>query len=134
MKRPSTFGQGWIKTWIVSVAALCMALIVGAAPASALAALPTNGNDTANQVIGCGVGTISQLQHDYHNGDGHNTTAQIQAVFNFSTFGISTADIDGMSDTNTFAGTVSKRGDVTISSGDTSNANLQNADISKPVA
>lgn len=61
-------------------------------------------NCDANAVVNCGAGSVSQLQGKYKNGDGRNSAASIQAIYNH--FGISAADIADMS-----------KGTVTVESG-----------------
>jgi hypothetical protein len=66
----------------------------------------------SNAVIFCGAGSVAQLQNRYRGGDGHNSAASIQAIYNH--FGISAADISAMStgSVTVESGTVTKAGNV----------------------
>lgn len=65
----------------------------------------------ANSVLWCGAGTTSTILDKYDHGDGHNSTAAIQAIY--SKFGISRSDIASM-DTYAVAGSVNKNGNVYV--------------------
>lgn len=67
-----------------------------------------------NAVIWCGAGDVQQLIHKFHNGDGRNSAASIQAIFNH--FDIGTADIDRMNDASATvrAGSVTRAGNVYV--------------------
>jgi hypothetical protein len=52
-------------------------------------------NCDGNAVIFCGASSVTQLQNRYRNGDGHNSAASIQAIYNH--FDISSTDISAMS-------------------------------------
>jgi hypothetical protein len=69
-------------------------------------------NCDSNAVIWCGAGSVSQLQNRYRNGDGHNSAASIQAIYNH--FGISGSDISAMSSNSVTveSGLVTDQGNV----------------------
>jgi len=68
-------------------------------------------NCDANAVLWCGASSPSVVLDKYKNGDGHNTAASIQAIYNW--FGISSSDIASMG-TYAVEGSVSSNGNVYV--------------------
>ena len=72
----------------------------------------SSGNDCdSNAVIWCGADTVPQLTDRFNNGDGHNSTASIHAIYSF--FGINPSDISNMGgNPGVQHGVVTKSGNV----------------------
>ena len=90
-----------------------LALIGAAVAGNALkprasAAPVSTPNCDNNAVVYCGATSANDLINKYDNGDGHNSAASIQNIY--SCFGISSADVHGM--TGTANGYVTNTGDV----------------------
>jgi uncharacterized repeat protein (TIGR01451 family) len=95
-------------------------IIAGTAIAHAAnLALPASCSDTSNEVVYCGAPSVSSLISKVHDGDGHNSGASIQAIYDSSSFGISPTAINELAaepaGTSVYAGSVTKTGDVYIS-------------------
>jgi hypothetical protein len=70
-------------------------------------------NCDANAVVYCGATSASQLVTKYNGGDGQNSAASIQSIYNY--FGITSSDVQSLP-TVAVAGTVTKSGNVYVGS------------------
>lgn len=68
-------------------------------------------DNNANAVTWGGVGNTQAVQSDYNHGDGHNSAASIDHIYNY--FHISSSDINNLSNT-AVAGSVTKAGNVYV--------------------
>jgi hypothetical protein len=97
-----------------AIAAGATVVLAGAAAAVATmggaAASPVSTpNCDANSVIWCGASSVSQLQKDYNDGDGHNQAYSIQDIYNW--YGITSNDVASEAP-YVVNGYVTKSGDV----------------------
>ena len=109
-----------VKQFLKTYAVVCLITALVGAPLLSLSpsahaqnlTISTSQDCDANAVIFCGAGSVSQLMSRYSSGDGHNSAASIQNIYNF--FGISSADMASMdnSATTVIAGKVTATGNV----------------------
>jgi PKD repeat protein len=95
---------------IVLLLTLTASALISVGNSAAAASCPGY-DDSANAVIYCGVSSVNSLVNKYDHGDSQNSAASIQHIY--SSFGISSSDINSMS-SNTQMGSVSSSGDVSV--------------------
>lgn len=96
---------------LIASTILGVASMVSAPMASADVSLGGPYDNNANAVVWGGASDANVIKSDYNNGDGHNSAASIDHIYNY--FHISSADISNLP-SDAVAGSVTKSGDVYV--------------------
>jgi hypothetical protein len=109
--RSNIKGKSWLFILSLGLLLLIFGMRLSTVHAQAVS-IDSVKNCDANSVIWCGASSVSDLVDKYDNGDGHNTSASIQAIYSY--YGISQADITAMNTNNekVEVGSVSASGNV----------------------